>query len=364
MPSPIKPFRVLCLDGGGMRGLYTGVLLQRLVQLFDLRYQEKTQDGRCPVPDIGKAFNMICGTSTGSILACALALGVGIDQIVKLYKEKGSLIFPHPMPKNFFCWALRHAKAPAADAVKLKETLSEVFKNITIKELYDKRGIALCIPSVNASDHKAYVFKTPHFPEKHRDNNYSLVDVCMASSSAPIFFPTARLLQPEINAEHFFVDGGLWANNPVLVGLIEALALTPKEQPVEVISIGTCEMPTGDPVLLKPQMGIADWKVGIGIIEMSISSQAYGYSCMAEFLSKILCSLGKDVKVIRLEESHKSNAQLSAIGLDKADKIAIGTLENLALSDANLNHSKVINNPEEEKSKKIKDIFLNILELN
>lgn len=364
--NKVKPFRVLSLDGGGMRGLYTATILQRLVQLFDPKYQEKKKDGNLPIPDIGNPFDMICGTSTGAILACALAWGIPIDNIIQLYKNEGKNIFPSPIPnskiKKYWWSFYEHGRSPAADADKLKELLNKFFNNETIKTLYDKRKIALCIPSINASNHKAWVFKTPHSENKHRDNNYRLTDVCLASSAAPVFFPIANIPNPDTGTEQFFVDGGLWANNPILVGLIEAVACTPKERPIEVISIGTCEMPTGDPSLLKSNGGVMDWEVGIGITDMAISSQAYGYSSMAKFLSNILSSLDKDVTVIRLDESQKSSKQLSAIGLDKSDESAIKTLTSLALSDADLNHSNVNNDSEKKENRIIQNIFSNMTE--
>ena len=361
----IKPFRVLTLDGGGMRGLYTAILLQRMVQLFDSKYQDKKIDGSIPMPDIGQAFDLICGTSTGAILACALAVGVPIDKVIKLYIDEGKNIFPSPQPSSWlkYLWAFKYRNKPTANANKLKELLDTIFKEETIKSMYDKRKICICIPTINASNHRAWVFKTPHFPDKHRDNNYRLSDVCLASSAAPIFFPIANVANPDNGLEQYFVDGGLWANNPIMVGLIEAIAITKKEQPVELVSIGTCEMPTGDPNLLKSNLGVMDWKVGIGITEMAISAQAYGYSSMAKFSANLITLLGKRVTVIRLEESHKSKGQLSAIDLDKSDRTAIKTLTDIALSDADWNHSNVLNELQKEENQIVKEIFSKMSEL-
>jgi len=364
-----KPFRVLTLDGGGMRGLYTAVLMQRLVQLFDVKYAKQTTEEERLLPDIGMGFDMICGTSTGSILACALAAGISINEIIKLYQNEGSAIFPSALPQKKwkkYLWGFLHLWKPSGNREKLKNILEGIFPAETIASMYEKRKIALCIPTINASNHKAWVFKTPHFPEKHRDNNYKLVDVCMASSAAPIFFPISSVKNPdnlETGPEQYFVDGGLWANNPVLIGLIEAIALTEKETPVEIVSIGTCELPTGDPSFLKSNMGIMDWEAGVGITEMGMSAQAFGYSNMASFLGKIFTDFGKPITVIRLKESPKSNKQLSAIGLDKADNTALQTLMDLAFTDADANHSEVQSNRNDSKNRILNEIFSNIPEL-
>ena len=76
-----KPYRVLSLDGGGMRGLYTASVLQSLVNRFS-----RSNSGN---KDIGKGFDLIAGTSTGGILACGLAAGVPIKNIIELYSKKG-----------------------------------------------------------------------------------------------------------------------------------------------------------------------------------------------------------------------------------------------------------------------------------
>jgi hypothetical protein len=92
-PTPnIKPYRVLCIDGGGMRGIYTAALLDKLTGYYArLRNEEAL--------DIGKGFDLIAGTSTGAILGCAAAIGRPMAAIVALYEEHGSGIFPHRMDR-------------------------------------------------------------------------------------------------------------------------------------------------------------------------------------------------------------------------------------------------------------------------
>jgi predicted acylesterase/phospholipase RssA len=300
-------------------------------------------------PDIGKGFDLICGTSTGSILACALAVGVPLHRVCDLYRKNGASIFPSPMPKSdsrlaMGLWILKHSLRPSASSSRLRACLAEVLGDQTIGEVYKSRGIALCIPTVDALNHQAWVFKTPHFPEKHRDNNYRLVDICMASSAAPIFFALSQQSNPDnVQDIHYFVDGGLWANNPVLVGLIEALTLVRREREIEVISVGTCDRPSGDPnAVQNPNWGLLRWKAGVNALDMSLSSQSFGDSFMAQFIAKTLSECGPRVSVVRFEEGHKSPQQYSAIGLDRADKVALDTLVSLAEKDAARVHSKTL----------------------
>jgi patatin-like phospholipase/acyl hydrolase len=110
------PFRVLALDGGGIRGLYTAVLLRDLCKLL---YRESGKRG----DDAGCNFHLISGTSTGGILACALAAGISADRIVELYERNGPLIFKDPMPSNSRAkvkWGFRNIRKAANSPAPLK----------------------------------------------------------------------------------------------------------------------------------------------------------------------------------------------------------------------------------------------------
>ncbi len=352
-----NPFRVLTIDGGGMRGLYTAKLLQTLAKRFDQKFHRQE-------PDIGKAFDLICGTSTGAILACGLATGIPISHIQNLYIEKGPLIFPDQMPdKEFklYQWAFKYRKKPAAKANVLKNALRDCFQDLTLEQIYQARSIALCIPAITATTNQPRVIKTPHIPGKHRDNNYTLVDTCLASASAPIFFPLAqRNSEFDHRNVQCFIDGGLWANNPVLIGLIESLIMADKNQEIQILSVGTCDKNSVDPCkVIDPKWGLADWKVGVKIADMSIGAQSIGYTFMAQFFSNLLNDCGRSVKIFRVEENKKSPQQYEIIGLDRADEAAIRTMLSLAESDADWNYGRSTS-AQPGKSKLLNEIFSKI----
>jgi len=163
------PYRVLALDGGGMRGLYTAKLLHILAQRFDEQFTGNVQ------PDVGHAFHMICGTSTGSILACALAAGIPLGRVMDLYSKEGPVIFPDPSPKTdtrgtiaqlfirpFWWWVWRQRKTAAGCPSHLQSVLRSMLGNEDLAGVFQRRGIALCIPTVNAVKHHPVVLKTPH----------------------------------------------------------------------------------------------------------------------------------------------------------------------------------------------------------
>ncbi len=335
MEPPKKTYRVLTIDGGGMRGLYSATVLDTIARRFAREMGHESLD-------IGKGFDLIVGTSTGGILACALALGVPAMEIIHLYRIDGPKIFKDPVSDKHWRWAWRNRKKSANSPEHLQTALTNCFNNTTLAELYQQRGIGLCIPSVNMVSHKAWVFKTPHNPEKQRDNNYRLVDVCLATSAAPIIFPIAAVDDPDDSFHHYaFADGGLWANNPVLIGMIEALAMTRDDnRSIEIISISTCAPPDGK-LIAKDQVnwGIKEWGFGTKPLSVALDAQASGYDFMAGMLAQYL---KQDCKVVRLPSSPPSPNQAVHLGLDKATPDALNVLSDLGKQDGNLTHSRAL----------------------
>lgn len=329
-----KPYRVLTIDGGGMRGLYSATVLDTLSRRFACQTD-------CELLDVGKGFDLIVGTSTGGILACALAAGVKTTEIIKLYRDEGPKIFQDPISDNWKRWAWRNRKTAANSSSHLQSVLKGHFQEMTLQEIYQKRGVGLCIPAVNASTHKPRVFKTPHNPDKQQDNRFKLVDICLATSAAPIVFPLAAVEDPDDKESHLiFVDGGLWANNPVLIGLTEALSMTSEtRQPIQIISLGNCS-PAAGQALSKDDIdwGLKQWGVGINSLSMALDSQASGYNFIAEML---VSSLSQKCAICRLPISSPPH-QAGPLRLDSAEQNAIATLTILGKQDANECYGKAL----------------------
>lgn len=346
MKEAQKPFRVLCIDGGGMRGLYTAALLDNLIK--------RVRDGQ--TADAGKAFDLIVGTSTGGILAAGLAHGVPLQNIIQLYRKEGPKIFTNPTPTSkgpgllekvptlasWIKWCKRRSGAAHSGQAALRRALDQQFGNTTVEELYQNRGIALCIPAVLMATRKAWVFKTPHIPAraghqaKTRDNKYRLTDVCLATSAAPIILPLVAIDNPDDSGAHdVFADGGLWANNPTLIGLIEALEITESNRDIQIISVSTASPPAGKVIkknkINLPLVGDKSWKFGVEALETSLDAQSSGTEFMAKFIAP---HLKAKVRVIRLAYNAPSNEQALCIGIDKADADCLAALTDMARSDA------------------------------
>jgi hypothetical protein len=355
-----SPFRVLALDGGGIRGLYTAVLLRDVSTLLSREIGNQRND-------IGRSFQLISGTSTGGILACALAAGIPADAIVELYQRKGPLIFKNPLPGRGIArlkWLCQAIGKPANRAEPLKQALIEIFGQRTLADVYAERGIAVCIPASRFLDEKTKVFKTPHLGRYGVDGELAIVDVCLATSAAPIFLPL-HSMQTGGDSERGkqYVDGGLWANNPTLIALLEALEICDKteqaqdaKRPIEILSIGTCAVPVGNPPSVDLAHGIAAWKFGVKTTGLAMNAQSSGVECMSQLLAQRITELGRPVTIVRINDPPISQAQAAYLQLDLATPEAIQLLKQLGSSRAQAVLSDV-SNPQHQDGQLIRRIF-------
>ena len=320
--------RVLSIDGGGMRGVYTSTYLSALSKEVAARRQ--TGD-----LDLGKAFDLIVGTSTGGIIACALAAGVCLDEVIELYRQHGKEIFPVKMPSgcdlDLFRQFLSRPKHLARGSAVLANILEEKFGQETVREVYKRREIALAIPAVEMSRHRSWVFKTSHLNGR-RDDKFRLVDICLATSAAPLYRSMALVKNPTMSGHHYvFVDGGLWANNPVLVGMIDALQMTEQGDRIEIFSLGTCQRPPGS--ILGPDdmhRGLGEWKFGGEAMVVSLDAQQFAYDEIAKLLSK---HVDRDCRIVRFPCGDVSAEAMQYLDLDETSNRGMQVLTTQAQND-------------------------------
>ncbi|GJD76525.1 CBASS cGAMP-activated phospholipase [Methylobacterium goesingense] len=332
-----RPYRVLSLDGGGMRGTYTATYLAKLCETYG-----KRRGGGAL--DLGAAFDLITGTSTGGIIACALAKGVPLGDVIQLYRDHGAGIFPRRLPDGLPRLPgdlLRRPAAIASGAEVLRGALAKQLEATTVGQIWAERRIALSIPAVEMSQHRAWVFKTPHLPDSnHRDDATSLVDVCMATTAAPVFRSMSEVEYEDDagKGRRVFVDGGLWANNPVLVGLIDALDMTRPGQEIEVFCLGTCPTPAGERIGSNElDRGLLEWRFGGKAAELSIDAQQFAYDHMA---MKIARHVGRRCSIIRFPSQKVPATLLPFLELDDTRAEAMDALMDQARTDADMTNSK------------------------
>lgn len=322
-----------------MRGIYTAAYLDTLERAFC----ERTG---CPSGlDIGKAFQLIVGTSTGAIIGCGLAKGVRPAKMVELYQDHGRQIFPRKMPSrpnlDLIRQLFQRPKYLRQGNEALRQALDGVFEATTMRQLWDERRIALAVPAVNMATFRSWVFKTPHDPSSdHRDDPYTLVDVCLASSAAPLFRSLAAIAHPSHGGCDIFADGGLWANNPVLVTLSEALRmLGDRDGDIEIFALGSCGKPEGETISVNEiHRGLAAWKFGGEAAKVAIAAQEFAFDMIAKFL---LPHLKKTVRVVRFPAEKIPGAMLKYLDLDETRPEGLEALMRHARQDAHMTNSGI-----------------------
>ncbi|MBF0586057.1 patatin-like phospholipase family protein [Prosthecochloris sp. N3] len=213
-----RNFRILALDGGGLRGTFTAAVLAKWDDMI------KSGGGN----NLVAHFDLVAGTSTGAILAIGLGLGLTPLEMLTFYRNEGPKIFP----KNR---QLRHWLKSKHESTTLRSVLQAVFCNRKLS--YDS-CCRLVIPTVRAIHGEAEAIVTAHSPDRTAFRDISAVDAALASSAAPTYFDEAVWEAP-VSTETF-LDGGIWANNPVLPALAEAVRhLKIPLDRIDVLSVGT-----------------------------------------------------------------------------------------------------------------------------
>ena len=222
-----RPFRILSIDGGGIRGVYPAAFLAGL----ERRYLGGES--------VARYFDLIAGTSTGGILAMGLGAGITAAGLCDLYVHRGCEIFPPIRPRAFEGF-LRWFRSACQvfkyryDRKALKGILQETLGDRKLGEAQTR----LCIPSFDGRFGEVYIFKTPHHPDFRTDARESMTKVAEATSAAPTFF------RPLEDGGYTFVDGGVWANNPIMIGLVDALTcFTVEAEQVRILSLGCGDDP-------------------------------------------------------------------------------------------------------------------------
>jgi uncharacterized protein len=231
--EPQGYYRILSIDGGGIRGVFPAAFLARIEEAVS--------------NPIASYFDLIAGTSTGGIIAIGLGLGIPAAEILRLYEDKGPLIFDqhrHPV-SNWARQKVRWVKqlfGVKYDSTELRNALYDVLNDRRLGESRTR----LIIPSWHAETERVYIYKTAHNERLENDYKQLALDAAMATAAAPTF------LAPHLTSDEVeLVDGGVWANNPIGAATIEAIGmLTWPANRLKILSVGTI-----NEVVLRPRWG-------------------------------------------------------------------------------------------------------------
>lgn len=302
-------FRILSLDGGGIRGLFGAAYLAEIERRF--------LNGEA----IARYFDMIAGTSTGGIIALGLASGKTASEVSKIYSERGEFIFPEPKLGTGWWRKIKALGSPKHKAEDLRNELLRVYDH----DVLDDVECRVVIPCFEAEHGEPFIYKTPHHPIYQRDRHKALVDIALHTAAAPSFLAAVE------NHGYQMLDGGIWANNPVMIAVVDVLANydIPPEN-IRILSIGT-----GEETVKLAQRHLVGGKLAWGfsldaplLFRLAVRAQSKNALGQAGLLvgrpNLVRVDLDEREKHISLDDVAKAKAELPSFACAHAE--ANGTL--------------------------------------
>jgi patatin-like phospholipase/acyl hydrolase len=206
-------FRILCVDGGGIRGLIPALVIAEL--------ERRLQAEAGPEARASDYFHMIAGTSTGGLVALSLTApdpdhperpAVSANELASFYVEDGPVIFHRSLLqrlRTLWGWiGPKYTLGPLEEAIERRLGKSRIGN--ALRELI--------VTSYDMTNREPYFFKRWRAREApDSDRNRPITDAGLATSAAPTYFPSHEL------DGRALVDGGVFAGNPVIVAIVEAL---------------------------------------------------------------------------------------------------------------------------------------------
>jgi patatin-like phospholipase/acyl hydrolase len=227
-----KPYSILSLDGGGIRGLVTAIMLESL---------EKQIKKRAPRKQLRDCFDLIAGTSSGSLIACGISHGLQISEIRNFYSLNSQYpqkIFPESKFNLVFQGIVNRFSRGSSQPLYNGKGLEDVLKYLFKKDTFSQLPIQTLVTSYDVYNGQAVVFNS----RQEECQTLPIWEVCRASAAAPVAFPAHVLKNikflkywqqqgyqltvnnPKDNQECIpLIDGGLVANNPTLCAIAEAI---------------------------------------------------------------------------------------------------------------------------------------------
>ena len=254
------PFKVLAVDGGGIRGIIPAMILEAI--------EQRTQRA------ISDMFDMLAGTSTGGIIALGLAKpGDGgrpdksAADIVNLYETQGGNIFPHSLREMLHLEALAGPKYPAGG---VETTLHRYFGDVRLKDALKP----VVIPSYDLEKQTPIFFKSER-AKSSADSDFAMRQVARATSAAPTYFPPEKVETADPLQYYALIDGGVIANNPAMCAYAEAIKMGHPD--VLMVSLGTGELRHPIKYADATRWGQLEWAQPIIDIALQGSSETVDY---------------------------------------------------------------------------------------
>lgn len=299
-------YKVLSIDGGGIRGVIPAVVLQHIEE----------QSGK----SIADMFDLIVGTSTGGILAAGLAVKktsgrpkYSAETLLELYAERGSDIFERSFWRGVT--SLGGTTDEQYDHRPLEKLLKKYFGNATLTDCL----VPIVVTSYDIERREPYFFKTSRAQES-KDRNHYLRDATRATSAAPTFFePEVVKSMASRPTKRALIDGGVFVNNPAMCGYTEAIAQGAQPDDILVLSLGT-----GVATRKIPYEDAKDWGA-LGWVRPIIGVMMDGSADAADFHLRMLLP---DAKQGDAQRYFRLDTTLD-LALDDLDAAGAGNIRNL-----------------------------------
>jgi uncharacterized protein len=247
--------RILTIDGGGIKGVFPAAFLAEIEDWLGE-----------PIHDY---FDLIAGTSTGGIIAMGLALGQTAGELLQLYKEHGPAIFP----ARKFGSSLRRVLRAKYGVAPLRQALDKTFGDRRIGHCRKR----LLVPALDLAAERVYIYRTAHHPSLIRDYKVPATDVALATVAAPTYFPI------HLSDEGAYIDGSLWARNPLALAVIEAIGVLGwAREDIRVLSLGCTSRHLDIAWHKRVSFGTSYW--GARIAEVFMKAQSSSAIAMAHTL--------------------------------------------------------------------------------
>ncbi len=258
-------FRILSIDGGGIRGIIPGKVLIQLENEIRAQYGNDK--------NISDYFDLITGTSTGGILAIGLCIPgknniqkYNAQDLLDIYVERGDEIFDISILKSVISVGGLNDEKYNAD--ELEDALKDYFGDVMLNQLLKH----CLITSYDIKRRRTHFFRKSAAIEDKR-NNFLARDVARATSAAPTYFETARI-KSDANITYPLIDGGLFANNPAMCAYAEARKVhnISSSEEMTMLSLGTGESKKSYPYSEAKDWGATSWiKPVIDIMSTAVS---------------------------------------------------------------------------------------------
>ena len=243
-------YKILSIDGGGIRGIIPARVLERL---------------EIHVSGIVQEFDLYAGSSTGAVLAAGFAYGFDPRFMRQMYQGFGKQVFADSIWDDLR--DLKYILGADYSIDNLKALLERVIGETTLGDLEKKVLIATFNLKDESRDPPRWKPKFFHnYPDSRGDSQERLVDVVIRSAAAPIYFPIYQ----------GYIDGGISANNPSMCAL--AQAFNEGFLDIRLLSLGTGNNPrwldeqNGD-------WGVYQWGLNLVNLIMDGGSEVADYQC-------------------------------------------------------------------------------------